>query len=351
MVANKRNMLLGAAIFVAATSTTAGNTQPLLGLYRWEPPHVPATLHEFESWLERSLEFGTAFQGEPDASQGWKSIEGVDRQLGAWSNWLKAKPGRTFSYALAMFPSGMGITLAQVAAGQHDAHYVALADNLARYGMLNIYLRIGHEMDGEWFAWGAPAGSGKEADFAGAFRRIVTVMRRAQPSNNWKIVWNPTSDKWPLSGAAAYFQSLWPGGDVVDIVGVDCYDKSLVTGNVYYPSGSNRLQRQQEVWAGIVARLNFLRDFAFDHGKPMGFPEWGLIQYGGTSKWIGYGGGDNPYFIQKMHEFMTNPANNVVMQSYFDVYNSHEGDYRVGPGSPYPNSHALFKQLFGAGRY
>jgi hypothetical protein len=243
----------------------------------------------------------------------------------------------------------MGITLAQVAAGQHDAHYVAAANKLASYGLMNGYLRIGHEMDGGWFAWGAPAGSGKEAHFAAAFRRIVTVMRQAQPTNKWKFVWNPTSDNWPMSAGAAYFESMWPGDAYVDVVGVDCYDKSFVNGKIYYPSGSDRLRRQQEVWASHEPRLKILRDFALKHGKTLGFPEWGLLTYVSTSKWVGYGGGDNPYFIQKMHDFMVDPANKVVMQSYFDVKNSHEGDYRIGPTSVYPNSQALFKQLFGVG--
>jgi hypothetical protein len=338
-------LLCGAAIAVLSLASQAA---PLLGAYRWEPPHNSATLKAFESWLGRPLDFGTGFQGAPNASHGWKYTEGLDWQLGGWSNWINAKPGRTFSYAVAMFPSGMGITLAQVAAGQHDARYVKLANQLARYGMLNIYLRIGHEMDGGWFAWGAKAGRGKEANFAAAFRRIVQVMRNAQPSNNWKIVWNPTCDSFPVSGAAAYFESLWPGDDVVDIVGVDCYDKSFGTGKVYYPSGSNRLQRQQEVWATLAPRLNILRDFAVRHGKTMGFPEWGLITYSSSSRYVGWGGGDNPYFIQKMHEFFMDPENRVVMQSYFDVSNSHEGDYRVGPDSRYPQSQARFKQLFGA---
>jgi Glycosyl hydrolase family 26 len=251
-----------------------------------------------------------------------------------------------------MMPSGMGVTLEQIAAGQHDAHYRALANNLATYGMLDIQLRIGHEMDGGWFAWGAKAGSGKESSYAAAFRRIVTVMRNTQPANRWTIVWNPTSDSWPLSNASAYLESIWPGDAYVDQIGVDCYDKSFGTGKVYYPSGSDRLQRQKEVWATIATRLYILRDFAVKHGKTMGFPEWGLITYSSTSRHVGWGGGDNPYFIQKMHEFFMDPENRVVMQAYFDVSNSHEGDYRVGPSNTiHPLASTKFKQLFGPGSH
>jgi Glycosyl hydrolase family 26 len=342
-------VLFGAAMMLSLAAQAAGPstaTRPLLGVYGWEPPDGPGLVDEFSTWLGQEVNLATAFTGAPNAEQGWQYIEGMDWQLGPWSNWMKAKPGRNLSYAIAMFPKDSG-SLASCAAGEYDVHWRNLANNLAYYGLHRAYLRPGWEMDGSWFPWGAPAGSGNEASFAGCFRRVVQVMRQTQPANQWKFMWNPTCDHWPVSGAAAYFESLWPGDDVVDIVGVDCYDTSFSNGNVYYPSGSNRLQRQQEVWAGTVARLNLLRGHALKHGKTMGFPEWALATYP-SSLYPGMGGGDNPYFIQKMHDFFADPANKVVMQAYFDI-SGDEGDFRVGPGSPYPNSQALFKKLFGAG--
>jgi Glycosyl hydrolase family 26 len=278
-----------------------------------------------------------AFTGAPTASEGWSYIEGPDWNLGPFAQWVQAKVGRTFSFAVGLFPSGMGITLAQVASGQHDSHYIALANNLARHGLMDADLRIGWEMDGGWYAWGAPAGSGKEASYVAAFRRVVTVMRQAQPGNKWKIMWNTTCDNWPN---AAYLETIWPGADVVDIVGLDCYDQSFANGKVYYPAGSNRLQRQQEVWASLVARINVLRDMAVKYGKTMAFPEWALTNWSD-----GMGGGDNPYYIQKMYEFFMDPANRVVRQAYFNTGGSGM-DHRL---ENYPQSAALYKQLFGAG--
>jgi hypothetical protein len=249
---------------------------------------------------------------------------------------MKAKSGRQLSYAIG-FP--YGVTLADVAAGKHDSHYVTAANTLAQYGMLGVELRFGVEMDGAWFPWEASPGSGKEANFAAAFRRVVTVMRQAQPTNKWVWVWNPTMHRFT---DRAYLERLWPGDDVVDQIGIDCYDQ---TDGAYYPSGSNRLARQQAVWATMERRLNILAQMGRDHRKPLQFPEWGLVVWEG--EYAAAGGGDNPYFIQKMHEFFTNPANNVAMHSYFDV---------GGPGSGlysgldnFPQSKAKFKELFGAG--
>jgi Glycosyl hydrolase family 26 len=267
---------------------------------------------------------------------------------GPWSNWLKAKPGRNISYAIAFMPSGMGITLADVAAGKHDSHFVTLANNLAKYGMLNAYLRPGWEMDGGWYAWTAKPGNGRQAHYAAAFRRVVTVMRQAQPTNKWKIIWNPTDLGWP---DVAYLESIWPGDAFVDVVGVDCYDQLWWSINgvaTYYPSTCDsacQLSRQKAVWSHRLQRLNILRDFAIKHGKTMGFPEWALVDYSVASGNDGHGGLDNPYFIQKMHDFFVDPANKVVMQAYFNFNNSTH-DLAL---SNFPKSGALFKQLFGAG--
>jgi hypothetical protein len=83
----------------------------------------------------------------------------------------------------------------------------------------------------------------------------------------------------------------------------------------------------------------------------MAFPEWGVI-----IRSDGHGGGDNPHFIQRMHEFIMDPRNNVVFHTYFDVSSRGTHDHRItdptdkdNPGGPtrMPNAAALFKRLFG----
>jgi Glycosyl hydrolase family 26 len=319
-------------------------------VYHWDAPPGPSNVDAFGQWLGRGVEIATAFVGHYSGTteaENWSQIEGPDWQLGPWSQWVKAKPGRNLSYAIAPFPQGG--SLARCAAGDYDAHYVKLANNLASYGLLSAYLRLGYEMDAISL-WGAFEGSGKEASFAGCFRRMVQVMRQTQPANQWKFVFNPT-DQFP---SKAWLEATWPGDAYVDVVGADPYDHSWASNTYPYPSTCNaacRLTRQQTAWSLQVSRLNVLRDFAFAHGKPIAFPEWGVI-----TRPDGHGGGDNPYYIQKMHEFITNPANKVVFHALFNT--SSDLDHRLngptyydnpGGSTRFPEAAARFKELFGSG--
>jgi hypothetical protein len=316
---------------------------PLLGVYRYNATYVDG----FGQWLGKAPVVAGGFH----AYDNWDRIVGSPSHLAMWSQWVKAKSGRSLSLAVGLVPSSGG-TLASCAAGEYDAYWTKLANNLASsYGLQLAYLRLGWEMDGWWYPWSAPAGSGKEASFAGCFRRVVQVIRQTQPANEWKFVWNPGCCDPRLTSALLY--ATWPGDAYVDIVGVDIYDQSWVTNSYPYPSTCDaacRLSRQQTAWSSYASKLNMLRNFAIGHGKPMAFPEWGAM-----IRSDGHGGADNPYFIQKMHEFIMDPASKVVFQSYFDVTKRDE-DIRITDSTPYdyysgptkmPQAAELYRKLFG----
>jgi hypothetical protein len=244
------------------------------------------------------------------------------------------------------------VSLAQCGAGQYDVHWANLANELAHYDLHRAYLRLGWEPDGAWYAWKAPQGQGNEANYAACFRRIVQVMRRAQPGNQWKFVWNPTT-AWR---SKSYLDAIWPGNEYVDIVGIDLYDQSWARNTYPYPSvcdASCRFGRQQNAWTRQSWYLYAIRDFAIAHGKPMAIPEWGV-----AIRPDRHGGGDNPYFVRKMHEFIHDPANHVAFHAYFNV-SAADVDGRLtnpaigdAPGGPtkFPEAARLFKTLFGATR-
>ena len=54
--------------------------------------------------------------------------------------------------------------------------------------------------------------------------------------------------------------------------------------------------------------LEWQRDFAARHGKLMSFPEWGVGNFG-----------DNPFFVQQMHDWFVKNDRNIAYAAYFDV--------------------------------
>ena len=79
--------------------------------------------------------------------------------------------------------------------------------------------------------------------------------------------------------------------------------------------------------------LEWHREFAARHGKRMSYPEWGVGNFG-----------DNPFFIQKMHDWFAENEDSIAYAAYFDV----DGAWptRIDNGQ-FPNSQRLFQKLFG----
>lgn len=320
---------------IALSSVAAQGAE--LGVFRWNSPDGPTNVDNYSTWLGTSVATPTAFE----ARTTWDQITGEAWNLQPWSQWVKAKPGRNISLAVAMLPSS-GASLSSCAAGQYDAYWTKLANNLAYYGLHWAYLRLGWEMDGNWYAWNAPQGSGKEASYAGCFRRVVQVMRQAQPANQWKFVLN-LAMSW---SSKSYLDAIWPGDAYVDVVAWDYYDQSWASNTYPYPSTCDsacRLTRQQNAWNANATRLYALRDHAVAHGKKMAFPEWAVF----TTTSYPNSGGDNPYYIQKMYDFISDPANNVAFHAYFDVTYTGFNGQLSGSTTSFPKSAALFKKLFG----
>ena len=326
------------ALCLLLSCASVGATE--FGVYRWEAPAGPANVDAFELWLGKPVQLALAYE----ARDVWDNIDGAAWQLGPWSQWVRAKAGRNLVLSVPMLPGSGGVSLASCASGQYDAYWRNLANDLAYYGLHWAYLRMGWEMDGNWYAWGAPQGSGLQASFAGCFRRIVTTMRATQPASQWKFVWNPTAT-WT---DPAWLTATWPGDAYVDVVGIDLYDQSWVANTYPYPSTCDsacRLARQQTAWNSHAWYLQTMRNFAVAHGKPFAIPEWGVV-----ARTDGHGGGDNPYFIQKMYEYIADPGNYVQFSVLFDV-NAPEANYHLsGLDAPtvFPQAAGVFRQLFAA---
>jgi hypothetical protein len=122
---------------------------------------------------------------------------------------------------------------------------------------------------------------------------------------------------------------MYPGNDVVDIIGVHYYDSgpeknTQALWNQYYNANFG-----PNPW-GIKAWL----DFARAHGKRLGVGEWGLWNQGqGTAK------ADDPVYIDNMYRFFRDNAGSIAYETYF---NGIAGQHPLCPGNTFPKATATY---------
>lgn len=227
--------------------------------------------------------------------------------------------------------------LDEVSSGRWDGEFRTSARYLIEGGYGDAVLRLGWEMNGPWFPWSAV---GNEDRFVQAYRHVAQVMR--SESGAFRFDWAPnhvlTRAQWDATVRS------YPGDDVVDFVGLDIYDKGP-TG--VWNSSTRTWNDAGAVWRTyFLPGLEFQRDFAMQHGKKVSYPEWGLA--GGGYESPQAAGGDNPYFLQSMADWMNNlPGSGGGSLAYHAYYWSdppHSGPHRL---NSFPKAWALYKALVG----
>ena len=295
----------------ARPSRADAKLQPLpLGAYRGAA--APARAAEFQAWLGQPATWALDYL---DGSS-WSSIENP-----SW--WLSAWRGSPFSvvYSVPLLPAGA--TLQAGAAGAYDEHFRALGRALVAGGEADAILRLGWEFNGGWYRWSA---KNDPRAFVTYWRHVVDALRQV-PGSRFRFDWCPT-----LGAAAVPPPQAYPGDDYVDYVGTDVYDQGWSSG------WTDPAQR----WRSLLEQpygLQWQRDFAADHRKQMTFPEWGL-----SVRSDGHGGGDDPYFMEKMVDWIR--ANNVAYALYFD-YDAPDGRHSISNGQ-FPRAAAAFKAKLSA---
>ena len=304
--------------FAATASAQPGDT---LGVYAGAGS--PTGVAAFESKLGRDV----SVVHDTLARENWGTLTDVRWWLDQWATSKYA--GRVI-YTVPMLPDSGG-SLAEGASGAFNDQFRLLALKLVAGGQGGATLRIGPEFNGNWFRWNILVPNGA-ADFAAYWRQIVNTMR-AVPGAHFKFDWCPNDGSSYANGQPVDAAAAWPGDAYVDYVGLDVYDQS------WSPNRADPAAR----WNEFLTQPNGLRwhrDFAAAHGKPMTFPEWGL-----ANRTDGYGGGDTPYFIEQMYEWIR--TNNVAYHMYFEYADSN-ADYKIFAGTM-PNSARRFVELFGPG--
>lgn len=222
------------------------------------------------------------------------------------------------------------------ARGDHDAN-LRTALQVINNGWGNkktVYLRYAHEFNGDWYQWKVtPADNEYFKQASIRFYNLVQTELVAK-GRDAKVAWAPNSGEHNGINTELH----WPGDQYIDVIAVDYYDWDVL--NTQAKWDANFMKKGSN---GGPYGIGAWQDFARRHGKPLAFSEWGTSGEKPT---------ENPFFIQKMNEFMTANAGNGPGQVVYDVYFNCTGyggsggeKFQIFPNTVLPQTAAKYKSL------
>jgi Glycosyl hydrolase family 26 len=261
-----------------------------------------AAIEEIGTLMGRSFDCASLYN---NTAESWSDLEtpwfvrSTDSDH-AWPQWVRAAPGRRLAIGQAMIPraEATGNWRERGANGDFDAHITTLGRNLVAAGLGDAIIRLAPEANGDWHHDNVGADADDFAAWRKFWARWVKTMR-AVPGARFTFDWNLNA-----GFRALPLEAIYPGDDVVDIVGLDVYDRA----------GQPLPDPQTEArWTAIASQPGGVAEivsFARARGKPLSIPEWGL-QAGEDG-----GGGDNSRFVEAVADLVADQP--VVYQSYFN---------------------------------
>ena len=233
------------------------------------------------------------------------------------------------NYGLAMIPDNGEASLASIGAGEQDAVWRKVAQNLKDNNRGDSIVRLGWESNLKDWKWQATVSNA--AQYKAAFRRVVTTMRAEAPDLTFEFGVACGSGLSGSSDRMAPLNQVYPGDDVVDLVGCDTYD------------WWNTHPTDAASWAKTAAPADGpgvadIVSFARAHAKGASFGEWGLAKSSN-----GGGGGDNAFFIRAMYDFFYANRDVVAFECYFDEPDAYLESSIFGAGQN-PSAAAAYVQ-------
>lgn len=273
--------------------------------------------------------------------------------------------------------SSMGVTDRWMMADPKSRHHAAarsafrsFAEALVDAGLESAHLRLAWEFTGDWFPWGIDpqggAGMGTAEQFKETWKFIYLTMEEVNPKFSW--VWCGTvgfSHYNPEDAFPEYpgetFSDRRDNADkvLVDYIAADIYDcdgecyfrpdDPLKSNYALTPGYWNAHPNEQQAgfqalrekifegrgprFEGEMVGLRFYQELANRKGLPFRISEWGpwanyVPEWNSDSGKLlrspGFGGDDNPYFINGFFQWLR--ANEVHAACLFEFYNGGQGD-------------------------
>lgn len=113
---------------------------------------------------------------------------------------------------------GRHYSLRRIARGRYDGYVRRAARVAARWGK-PMFVRFAHEMNGDWYPWGAGVDGNTPRRFKRAWRRVVRIFR-SEGATNVSWLWTPNINQF----GGLPFKRFYPGDGWVDWVGLDGFN-------------------------------------------------------------------------------------------------------------------------------
>ena len=276
--------------------------------------HGPASdTAAFSTWRGAPVQVVTDYLG----GNNWAALANTTWASGRWQG-----TKYHFVWSMFMLPTDGSGNLATGATGAYNSYFTKAAQGLVAGGLGYSTIRLGWENTGSWYPWSLPK---NPAAFAAYWRQIVTTMR-AVPGAHFTFDFN-------ISDQAIDPSAGWPGDAYVDYVGGDFYDQSWASS--YAPTD------HAKVWSHILTQpygLNWLTTFAAAHHKRLSLPEWAMAY-----RCDGHGGGDDPYFLQAVHDWVS--SHDVAYETYFNDQDDSCHAFAFTSGH-FPNGSNTYRSVF-----
>ncbi len=286
------------------------------------------TLNEFGRWRGRPVDVVATYSN-------WQSWSG----LGDFSStfqpaYLEGFQGRLV-YLLPLSTQDDPQSWEAIAAGDHDTVWRGIAHNLVANGQPRAVIRLGWEPNVEGWPW-TPSTAAQVQSYQKAYRHVHDVLKGVAPGLLFDFSIGCGSPMPDQTDRLDSLTKLYPGDDVVDIVG--CWFPDALT-----TTGGSEAEWQQALRPALAPGAQDVVDFARQHGKGASFAEWQLVDMMGMPP---AGRGDDPHFVQKMFAFFQANADVLVYEAVVDDINRIAG-FSLSRGD-FPAASKAYRDLWAA---
>ena len=275
-----------ALVAVAGSTGAVAQGQALLGVYYGNQGWKMDQVRAMEAWQGKRHAVVNVFT---DWCNRTKTMDNLFKQQlpNVWAS--GNVPVVTWEPYLCSAAATPGDVEVRAAAGEYDAYLNAWAERLKAFvsgpdGTLGtaddrrVYLRLAHEMNGDWYPWGAAMGGNSPAHYQLMWQRVRGIFwAKGLDARTVQWIWTVNHEDVGPWRAEDYY----PGDAYVDWIGIDGYNWGA-------SQSWSAWRTPQQVFGPMVARLR-----GFPMRQPLALTETastsstpGAVNVAAKSQWI-----------------------------------------------------------------